>query len=313
LTVQSGVGNAVTEDVYEQDYEAFAADGYVILRQFLSGDEVGRAREEIFRYMPSCDEYSRAPGRYPDIDAAGTSAGSARASFPFDGAVLNNVFAHPRILRVVELAMGTDRVSLEHSGITGKYAGMRDYEQELHVDYGNHTLAYPKNPAKNRLWHDFGCIVYYSDVSLELGPTYVVSQRFTADELLVPRHRSRAEYGWMYEHEVAATVPAGSAILYDIRTFHRGSAITAREGARFSQHLGYRAAPDPYFDPRHFMRAGGSKEMDAFLLEATPRQRAMIGFPPPGDPYWDAETLEGVRLRYPSMDMSPYLNGRDTA
>jgi Phytanoyl-CoA dioxygenase (PhyH) len=289
-----------------EETERFLADGYIVLTGLLDDRGVARAQEEIWRYMPSWEEFASAPAKFPALDVGGTSAGSARALFPFAGEVLNNIFAHPRLLGIVEEVMGTERVSLEHSGITGKYAGMRDYDQELHVDYGNHTLAYPKDPKRDKLWYDFGCIVYYSDVTIDLGPTYVVSQKFTSDEVLVPRHRSRSEYGWMYEHEVPATVPAGAALLYSIRTFHRGSAMRAKEGARFSQHLGYRAAPEPYFDPRHFMRAGGSKDMDAFLLQASPKQRSMVGFPPPGDPYWDAESLEGVQLRYPEMDMSPY-------
>lgn len=301
----------VGEEFFARDEEHFRTHGYVVMTELLSREELLQARDEISRYMPSWEEYSRAPAKFPSIDAAGSSAGSARARFPFVGTVLNNTFAHPRLLNVVEKAMGTDRISLEHSGITGKYAGMRDYDQELHVDYGNHTLAYPKDPARDPSWYDFGCLFYYSDVTIDLGPTYVVSQKVTAEEVLVPRHRSRAEYGWMYEHEVPATVPAGSALLYSIRTFHRGSAMLASEGARFSLHLGYRAAPTPYFDPRHFMQAGGSKEMDAFLLQATPKQRAMVGFPPVGDPYWDSESLRGVQLRYPEMDMTPYLNGAE--
>jgi ectoine hydroxylase-related dioxygenase (phytanoyl-CoA dioxygenase family) len=296
-------------DLATEERERFLLDGYVIMTNLFDSESLSRAQEEIYRYMPSWEEYSAAPEKFPALDAAGSTAGSARASFPFAGRVINNAFAHPRLLNVIEYVMGTDRVSLEHSGLTGKYAGIRDYDQELHVDYGNHTLAYPKDPAKNGLDYDFGCIVYYTDVTIDLGPTYVVSQTVTKDEVLVPRHRSRSEFGWMYEHEVAATVPAGSAVLYSIRTFHRGSAMTACEGARFSQHLGYRVAPEPYYDPRHFMRAGGSKEMDRFLIQATPKQRAMVGFPPVGDPYWDSEMLDGVRRRYPAMDMSPYEGG----
>ena len=39
---------------------------------------------------------------------------------------------------------------------------------------------------------------------------------------------------------------------------------------------------------------------------ASPRARAVFGFPAPGDPYWDEQTLADTQLRYPGADLSPY-------
>jgi hypothetical protein len=36
----------------------------------------------------------------------------------------------------------------------------------------------------------------------------------------------------------------------------------------------------------------------------------VLGFPPPGHPYWTAQTLAGVAARYPMLDLSPW---RDAA
>ena len=52
----------------------------------------------------------------------------------------------------------------------------RDYEQELHVDYGNNSLVYPK---PDTAIVDLPTITYYTDVTVELGPTYLVPQDFT--------------------------------------------------------------------------------------------------------------------------------------
>ena len=41
----------------------------------------------------------------------------------------------------------------------------------------------------------------------------------------------------------------------------------------------------------------------------TPRQRDLFGWPPPGDPYWNAQTLTDVALRYPGIDLTPYAAG----
>ena len=45
----------------------------------------------------------------------------------------------------------------------------------------------------------------------------------------------------------------------------------------------------------------------------TPRQRDVFGWPPVGDPYWNAQTLDGVGLRYPGLDLSPYAEAAGVA
>jgi hypothetical protein len=49
------------------------------------------------------------------------------------------------------------------------------------------------------------------------------------------------------------------------------------------------------------------------MTAMTPRQRDVFGWPPAGDPYWNAQTLEGVGLRYPGLDLSPYAEAAGLA
>ena len=51
---------------------------------------------------------------------------------------------------------------------------------------------------------------------------------------------------------------------------------------------------------------GEKPQLARFVERATPRQREAIGFPPPGHPYWNEQTLAAVALRYPRMDMTAY-------
>src|SRR5207253_10332461 len=140
-----------------------------------------------------------------------------------------------------------------------------------------------------------------SDVTEDLGPTHVVSQQHTRGQLLWPSRRPRTEYPELYAHEVPVTVSAGSLLIYSMRTWHRGSALRAPAGARFSHHMGYRAGAYRWLGQSCFQHDGGQPEMDHFLEQATPRQREVLGFPPPGHRYWDEETLAGVAARYPGM------------
>jgi hypothetical protein len=47
--------------------------------------------------------------------------------------------------------------------------------------------------------------------------------------------------------------------------------------------------------------AGHSHELEwyRFAHRATPRQLALLGFPPPGHPYWTEATLDGTAQQYP--------------
>jgi len=38
----------------------------------------------------------------------------------------------------------------------------------------------------------------------------------------------------------------------------------------------------------------------------TPKQRSILGIPPPGDKYWTKSTIGYLKSRYPTIDISPY-------
>jgi hypothetical protein len=233
-----------------------------------------------------------------------SATGWVRYEFPYIDDALNAVTLHPYLVSFVEGLVGHPNIALSHGAIVGKYAGKADYDQELHTDYSNNTLAYPASGVKSI---DIPMIVYYTDVTVDLGPTYVVPAELTRD--LPPSGRrfySRAEHPEFYAAEQPATMPAGSVLIYSMMTLHRGSAVRATAGARFSQFIGYHTAGPGWLGSHSFQGAGGRPEMDRLMTVASPRQRQLLGFPAPGDPYWTAETRAGVAARYPEMDMTPY-------
>ena len=95
-------------------------------------------------------------------------------------------------------------------------------------------------------------------------------------------------------------------LLHSMSTFHRGSAFRTAAGARFSFHVVFRAKDSHWMGFSAWARSGAEPALQRFLERATPRQRELLGFPPPGHPYWNEETLAGVAARYPRMDMRPY-------
>jgi len=47
-----------------------------------------------------------------------------------------------------------------------------------------------------------------------------------------------------------------------------------------------------------------------FMIEASPRQRELLGFPQPGDSLWTESFIEGMVTRYPGFDPAPYYAAR---
>ncbi len=112
--------------------------------------------------------------------------------------------------------------------------------------------------------------------------------------------------GELFEHEVAITGPAGTLMIYKTDVFHRGSNFSEPGRARFAmlvdmQQRGWRWNGKMSW-PHH---AGNAAMVDA-MVQMTPRQRDLFGWPPPGSDYWNAQTLRDVAERYPGMDMGPY-------
>jgi ectoine hydroxylase-related dioxygenase (phytanoyl-CoA dioxygenase family) len=293
-------------EIAQADVDHWRRHGYVIVQEFMTAEEIGAARENLSRYLPSWEEYTARGPMFSGLHGTSgrSSPGWVRYEFPFVGDALNHVAVHPFLAAFAERLVGHGNIALSHGAVVGKYAGKADYDQELHPDYSNNTLAFPRDGVEAI---DIPMIVFHTDVTIDLGPTYVVSRELT-DHLVADgrRFHPRAEFPELYEAERPATMPAGSALIYNMRTFHRGSAMRAGAGLRFSQFVAFHTAGPAWLGSTSFQSAGGTPEMDHFLTRATPRQRQLVGFPAPGDPYWDDETRAGVAARYPQLDMTPY-------
>jgi ectoine hydroxylase-related dioxygenase (phytanoyl-CoA dioxygenase family) len=300
------MGGREVREIDQADIDHWHRHGYVIIKEFLTSAELEAARGNLHMYLPTWPEYAGRAPLFEHMQGGSRLAapGWVRYEFPYVGDALNDVALHPFLIGFVERLVGNANLLMSHGAIVGKYAGRADYDQELHEDYTNNTLAFPASGVQ---MIDVPMIVYYTDVTDDLGPTYLVSKEHTSH--LSPSGRrfySREDYPELYEHEKPATVPAGSVLIYSMRAVHRGSAMLATEGARFSQFVAFHTAGYPWLGSHTFQGLGDRPEMRRLLVRATPRQRELLGFPPVGSVYWTEETLAGVAARYPDMDLSPY-------
>jgi len=148
--------------------------------------------------------------------------------------------------------------------------------------------------------------LYLSDVPEELGPPHFVSRTRTQGAAVLPNWLSRDERPDWYAAEVSGAGPAGTVVAYSIGTFHRGTALTAPRGARYTIHVSYRAAAAEWAGRTAWANRSHEPAWYAFVARASVRQLMLFGFPPPGHPFWIEETLAAMALRYPGLDLSPF-------
>ena len=82
--------------------------------------------------------------------------------------------------------------------------------------------------------------------------------------------------------------------------------MTAPGGARYALKVSFTVKNPYWIDRLGLIQSCGTHEWYDFVNAATPRMLEVLGFPPPGDPYWTLETHTGVARRYPDADLSAF-------
>lgn len=298
----------------DQQVDHWRTHGYVVVEKFLTGSELERARAELYGMFPTSEKYAADPAAFPEVQQ-----GQWIREFPLPAPTINRISTHPDIVSFVERVLGTRDLLMTQSQVWAKYGIAGDFhDQPLHFDWDDNSLVVP---AEDLEIEQVPAILYYEDVTADLGPTYVLSKQHyqempfvmhTTDRSRDWNKRPRSHFPELYEYERAVTVPAGSILFFSMSTLHRGSRFASARGARFSHHLVYRNASCHWMGWQAWPRFAISEDLRRFVQEATPRARDVIGFPPVGHRYWTPKTLDQVAARYPGIDMTPYRAGACT-
>jgi phytanoyl-CoA dioxygenase PhyH len=289
-------------------------DGFVVLPGYLSADMLAPAVAELELMFPSAqgfhDESDQRRKRYLGDEFAGIDG------FPFASAQLSLLAVHDRVTHLARTLLQGDDLRIYSGEAWAKYTGAADYDQDLHRDYLAQTVVVPSEAPEFRQLEMF---VFLVDVPADLGPPHLVPKAYTAGLPALPNWLPRrdrpqtadpfvaaAGHSELYEHEVSAAGPAGTVVAYEQGTFHRGTKLTRPGGARFTIHLNFRRAAAEWGQRHAWADRSHQHAWYQFVHRATARQLELFGFPPPGHPYWTADTLAGVALRYPGLDLSPW-------
>lgn len=287
------------------DRSALREDGYVLVRDLLTTEEVDACRKETREHFATCEQRLADPDRYANTPKT--------AFFPYAGPTLNHVSAHPALIDLVASVLGTDDLRMGDAVLQAKYGTLAGptHDQRLHNDaWEGASLVHP---LESGIFQRVFAIVYLTDVTEDLAPTYVVPRSACEDVALVTESGlaayCREDHPELYEAERPIVAPVGSALITLGRTIHRGSAMRAERGERFALFANYHAAAATWQRSRTFVSLPGAPEGPAarrFMASATPEQRQLLGFPPPGHAYWNQTTLRQIAELYPGMDLTPY-------
>ena len=102
------------------------------------------------------------------------------------------------------------------------------------------------------------------------------------------------------------TGPAGTLFAFRTDSLHRASRMTGERAARFALLADYDVWGPRWTGRVCWAERATQAEWFDIVERATPRERAVFGWPLPGDSYWDAQTLEDTQARYPRADLTPY-------
>jgi len=287
-------------------HEQWDTDGWCVLEGVLPPEDVAAAQAEAAALFPSLEAVLAARSA-PEGSGIDVSWDTTKPSFPFEGPALNRLVVHDVLIDLAEDLLGTDRLRVYQGTASVKYSdGAPDYEQLLHVDYGNHTLVVPRTDAG---YQHLELFVYLSDVTPDTAATRFVSRTLTSDIPVERTYLSLSDYAPLYDAEVSASGRMGSILAYRPDVYHRGTSLMAEASVRLLLHVAYKPVDTDWLGYQAWPGAAERAAWHRFMQGATVRQLSVLGFPEPGHPYWNEQTLAGVAARYPRLDMEPWRQG----
>ena len=207
-------------------------------------------------------------------------------------------------MAVAEAVFETTDIRIYNAEAWAKYAGAADYEQEHHRDFLNHTPLVPSNDWRSRgleifVWlHDVSEIKRPDPYRAALNdsgspsPASWVPPRGADPISTWPRSRPPDRRGrWWPTARIRSTEVLPSPLRQALDSACISAFVTPTTTGPTVW-----AGADRSYDP----------SWKPFAERASVRQLLLFGIPPPGHPYWTEETLAGIAVRYPAMDLTPW-------
>ena len=250
---------------------------------------------------------------------------------------LDSITLNENLIKIVQQLLQCDTILLSQADTWAKKGSnnlekISNNDQRMHMDYGNNSFLHPSN------WYNpeaVAMIIYLSDTTITEGGTAIVPKTSSTEHLyLFPykhmpgisnnpfiNNKIHSEdyfkknnpdvYNFrkeLYQHERIITPKKGDILLYRLDIWHRGTPVKQNH-TRFAMNLLWKKR-DCYWINQ--WNPGWAKRnyyglTEKLITKSTPLQRSVLGIPNIGDPYWTKEKIDLFKMRYPSLDIYPYL------
>ncbi len=271
--------------------------GFTIVEGFLDRETLAAAQDALWDVFPRPEAYFADPAAHEELTR--TQFAGIKL-FPYADWALSRLPVYPDLVNAAERFLETEEVDIYKIELWAKYAGGINYDQTHHRDYANHTLVVPRADGQMPQMTTF---LLLSDVTELDGPTKLVPSAKTRH---IPLGINRTKMGEFFDDEVAVTGPAGTLMIYKTDVFHRASDFKAPGRSRFAMLTDFKARGWRWQGKLAWPNQATTQAWKDAMAKMSPRQRDLFGWPPIGDPYWNAQTLADVALRYPDLDLAPY-------
>ena len=289
--------------------------GFAILPGYLSGSELQPALAELPTVFPTPEDFH--DGVDPDRNRRFYDKFGGVTDFPFVSTALSLLAVHSSLIDLAERLLGTADLRVIGIEAWAKFTDAASYNQEHHRDYLSHSLVAPSTDPRFEVLEMF---LYLVDTPIALGPPSVVPRQHSRDFRAIPNwypptdidepavdaRRSTTGRPELYRNEITAAGPAGTVVAYTNTTFHRGTELTLPRGARYTVMANFRAAGNDWNTRHNWQQHANTDQWHAFVGQASPRQLALFGWPPPRHPYWTDNTVTATQQRYPHLDLRPW-------
>lgn len=267
--------------------EELDREGFVIIPDFISGDELKTLQAAQRRILPTWDAIKEDPPQ----DQAGNSK---LVGFPHEEMDLYRAAMDEDSIAFARKWLKTDSIHTRVGSLIARYPGHSRGgsgfdDSNLHIDNGNNSLL----PESKEL-REFGQIGFWNhleDVDEDQAPLRLIPKRYGTDMTKC----------------VPLVCKGGTVCIFTRFTYHSASAYSRADGQRFTWGYSFGRADHYWEGVKHYTNVGGNHPIfQQFIGGLNAKQRELWRFPPAGHPYYSEQTLGLLEEQYPGWNSEEY-------